>query len=74
MITDQISAQKHKISAGFQSQTQTTSVNSNPLTNITETTESTPPAEVTEISVPKSSTLVRGKVIRVSHENYSNKF
>ena len=41
----------------FQPPTQTTSVISNPILINTETTESTPPTEVTEISLPTSFTL-----------------
>ena len=65
MVIRKILAQKsqHIISAGFQSHTQTITVISNPNTNNTETTESKPPSDVTETSLPAISTLMLGLII-----------
>ena len=65
MIIRKFLAQKsqHIISAGFQSQSQTITVISNPNTNNTEKIESKPPTEVTETSLSAISTPMLGLII-----------
>ena len=56
------------IIAGFQSQTRTTPITTNPKINITGTTESTPPTEVTEISIATSSFVKPGNILPLQME------
>ena len=57
---------ERKVTAVFQSQTQTSSANSIPKLNNTEITESKPPSEVIEISVLAKSILITG--IKLPHQ------
>ena len=59
MLKNQI----EKTSAGFQSRTQTTSVNPKPNINNTETTESISATETTGISISTSFSLIPGIII-----------
>ena len=65
MIFDKITAPETQqtFDAGFQSQTQTNPINSNPKISNTGPTESIPPTEVSEISNPTSSFLKPGFIL-----------